>query len=1676
MVQAKVPPPRDEKNTPAENGGRTPSFAEPNWRKSSSRKPRRLRRLWFGLATLGLAATAVLLVWVSTWVRPPRSIDLVLLGADYGDNLFVPQNTYGWNVLEDLASLTDDPNLQTWGTRLVKLVHPPMELHSQSRWKQSLLAADNRTILIYVSACGASDEKGPYVLLSNAENADADYRLPLSEILDELAKQPSYRHKMLILDCTGMTAQWSLGVLQNDFARALQTLEPRIRAIPNLVVVNSSSPDQCSWTCSSWRQTVFGHYLLEGLKGGVPDTNDDARIDLWDLYEGVCDNTNAWVQANRAARQTPMILPSGTGGYGRARNIDLVPASRHYEAPTFESPASGDVSDDVVDAWKTHERLAQAVPSPAVHAPFAWRRYQDLLIRYEELVVAGNQEDAATVRRRMLESRLEIQRKLVSGLASIQNSLGMYETLHCESQSAGGSTSESNANAQKALQSLWNAAPADRAKRWDKLRAAAGDSPSVEHLRMALHELVVQRVAETPAENLATGSALIQLLADPLHPRPAESHFLVMLAADLPDTPWNDQKRELIRLALQVRQLAERTAWNYQGDAYAFSGRVLPHIQGLVEKADQSRRLGEDLLIADSGDYERAEKQLRQAQSLYQEAAKRGAAVAAALDTYERAMADLPYFAHWLANKRADYRDNRALHQKWLEEMEALLRDTHRLGQTLRVPSSKNETDSEVQNIVSQTDRVSKAFQKSEQELEENWLLMASADSPQAWCDMRDALRVPQHDSALRIKLLKRMRQTELRLASEPLAERSRPSHVTAQQQTDRAKWAAAAQGRMALAVLGADTYEILQGKQQLSFAQLEHCLNVFRVEQRWWQTLAGAGAVVGTAWSALPGATDARSQAAVKAAPSQTLQSLGEAELLSRLLPGCAELTSAREPAEEARRARFRELLQWQVQRTCDDHWYSETPDSEPYYQVAAGTYLSDAATVYPGWPADKALEKRVSAAGGLQFSVTEGVDVSSQRRIEVPVRLAAAQNADVPEGYPVVWFDVGASLQLLQPGPQRTACLWKASEKLNPLICDLTSKALEQSEQVLPSTPTVADTELTLHGRFRGQQITTRVPIRLHLTADVMRAYYGPSETASVAMRADETLHRKYGDGNGAVAIVLDCTGSMGPPEGSPFSATTKYAEATAALGRVLASLPRGTTVSVWVFGQAVGTEKTVAEPEKTILQVLTPTSWNPDDSGQLQALMAKIQYPALEPWNESPIVRAILAAKNDVDKADGFKTIVVLTDGIDNRVAADKEINPGGKDVPTLLKDAFRKSGVELNIVGFRMSPKEEPEGWKQFKVVESFFPPGMFCTVSESASLAEALDAALRQRLRYWIENTNHQNLKGVPVRGLEVGRTGENNQWYPAALKPGNYFLQINADQRIDKPIALNRGDRLLVRVAKTDAGLQLERVVYGRSDFSWKPAAQSDAWRATLLQNQRIGNDRLQMLVGLEPNGDGSGKVISETRPAQAWIEVEPIKAEGDFLLRWNTTWGYPVAAWRLNVPRWPCSDQKEPAGSQVKMWWSSDDGSAPDVILQRPTDFAELGDLAGKEVVIRGQKILIESLSVEDHAVQTGPGKRETRTCLVVRLRGPANQTVWAKPGGTDTTGEEHRFYGDIGHYVGLFWPVTQDAVDAALRHLELLSLETFKRSAEEHGNTIELNKLPAPDPNDVGPQPASS
>ena len=331
--------------------------ARPAWQREAAAPveatPRWNRKTKIGVGVFGFLAFNALLIWVIYWLWPPKPSCLVLLGAGYEDNLSVPHNVYGANGLDGLAELArgGSGNVLNMGG-LLHLKHDPRELKAGDEWDRGLDDFKERTILIYLAMHGGADADGPYLLRQDSEYKEPS-KLRLSAVLDVLrAKVPPEKKKVLILDATQVPADWSLGMLQNGFARGLHDLSKDIEAIPNLVVLSASEPDERSWGSEELRKTVFTHFVIEGLKGAA-DEDHNGRVDAKELHEYVKRNVSRWARANRAARQTPVLL----GGVDRARDIEIVVVKDEYQAPNyaeippFEAPRSWAKAGNARRSW-----------------------------------------------------------------------------------------------------------------------------------------------------------------------------------------------------------------------------------------------------------------------------------------------------------------------------------------------------------------------------------------------------------------------------------------------------------------------------------------------------------------------------------------------------------------------------------------------------------------------------------------------------------------------------------------------------------------------------------------------------------------------------------------------------------------------------------------------------------------------------------------------------------------------------------------------------------------------------------------------------------------------------------------------------------------------------------------------------------------------------------------------------------------------------------------------------------------------------------------------------------------------------------------------------------------------------------------------------------------------------
>ena len=339
-------------------------------------------------------------------------------------------------------------------------------------------------------------------------------------------------------------------------------------------------------------------------------------------------------------------------------------------------------------------------------------------------------------------------------------------------------------------------------------------------------------------------------------------------------------------------------------------------------------------------------------------------------------------------------------------------------------------------------------------------------------------------------------------------------------------------------------------------------------------------------------------------------------------------------------------------------------------------------------------------------------------------------------------------------------------------------------------------------MRGFFHGQLFETQTIAELYPRAEVVRTERKSAPRGTLAVRADEDVFRQFGDTDGTVVIVFDCSGSMSEPRDA-FGKDTfqKYKDATNALRQVLRRISRGTRVSLWIFSADQDTRKTPfpsdgPEVEESIVRLCAPQPWDPDGPN-VEELMRKVETRT--PWTHTPLVRAMLRAKIDFNEARGFQTLLVLTDGADDRFVKKDLENRTKKSIPASLKEAFGASGIQISIVCFKAKDEEEKEARKQFSVIETFPSPGMFNTVNDVDKLTTTLVNALKRRLHYQVETAKSERIAGEAGRDLFVSRSSVEDNWF-RALDSGGYNVVIQANKRTEKSFTLDSGDRLLLKL------------------------------------------------------------------------------------------------------------------------------------------------------------------------------------------------------------------------------------------------------------------------------------
>jgi hypothetical protein len=1641
---------RDGANKPAasnkDQGKRAwQKIEQPKTSKVSSGTSRGIK---LGIAGGALAVLIGLLVWIVFWLRTPKPACLVLIGAGYETNLALPHNAAGWKGLEALNELAPRASgisswMEWWSPQNFRLQFGPQTVEAGTSWDdniwpKALSGFEEKSILIFLALHGAADDRGAYLW---ADDPHGQKRMYVRDILAKL-KSPNLEGKrvVLVLDATQVVSHWPSGVLHNDFARQLNEMEKEIKQVPNLIVLSASDADQRSWVSEEWQKTIYAHYVIEGLKGAADDFGDkNRRVTAWELHQFVKDRVEAWADTNRDAVQTPVMI----GDEAIAKNTELALVSEDYAPPQFtdalglDAKALAETLTEAQSAWNEWESLNRMSPHPMVYSPHLWRQYQSTVIRYEQVLRLGvdarkkeNLKGSLT----KLADRIRQSGTLLPTAASLGNALPMPAVF-------GVAPPWTEQELQTYFQEIQQAE--DLPKRdaaWTKLIDWYNTlGPGIDRQRKQLLQLQLSKLALQPlakkekvsAGDLEKASELLKWIKSrQTNIRSAETHFLNMLFYKEIAPPEMAPATHL-HLALKVRLLAEETALVLPAgkkSAHPYSEVVWKwnKIKTTIEKADDKRRLGEDLLFGYTKDkqdlWDSAQEHLAGAAKLYQEALDDAKIVRDALDIRDRAQAALPYLAAWVAGQWLHgANDGRKQAVKdWLQRVEDMGKSVDALSVHIQDQefewgggSLKNSADK--LNIA--LDDMTKIFVKECNELR-------NVQQQGHWHNIQSVLEVPLLENLdIRKDLLEKSRDISGKLHIET-TKKTKSQTADPNQLAELNREQARHEGLMALAVAGkpwlsAGSQDVDELRNRITSASRES----------WRPILISVGADLAEHWQKRLTTIQHGADSNLKEIDlNKAAKNLQQAEHFCRWVEaGAVPHISGDpfDPVQGARRLRVHDLLHWQAERTWKDHWHTDT-FGKPYYKEAADNYLQDAMTLAKAREETPELNnKRMKTAEELSKriivsgieAVVDGEPVQymiGEKNWDVQWKFQVGD--DVPPGIPMVWlnldgpFEEGDTPKYVDRKPLSTLSLqgsWPPRAKSYLLV----SNAFD--EEKLPLVPEELPGTALLQGVYRGQKIESKVDLKVHTGPEILASRFTPPPQAKFAVYMDPDVPF------GSLAIVIDASGSMNELVGG----VPKITHVREAFRKVIETIPTGTYVSVSAFS---GDGR-----KMDFIPLWEPQRWTQDEEARAK-LMYRIGPNFLKIAGASPIAEAMVEAKTKGFPAafqnKGPKVMLVLSDGQDNQL--DGTLYPTGTPpdrIKSKLQDPFSKSDIALHVVCFAPSGNEKTKAEQQFDFIKDFsYPgiPGKFQVYDrDPADLWKTLEEILRPRVKLY-----DANFRLVP--GLEEGRVarpfGSKIEWEPPILlnPPTGQTFRAVIQNVPEQSVYMRPGDLLLLKVIKdATKGLALERANFATLMEKTKiektaQISPDQKWMTAVLQNHYEHlKAELTQLVTVENVSAARADQLQHHYPGFVWIEVTDENKKTPGGSRWYQDYEYPVPAFRF-----PAGKLNPNIYPKTTLWFLD-----PDRIATFAESVSRENLKEGKTIPVVDTSITIERVELQQRFVSVGPGLRKKVDCLLVQMTYQPGQPVWLQPVG-DIAGEEHRFYPKANRYTALFWGGTPD------------------------------------------------
>lgn len=1479
------------------------------WTLYARERWRRIRIALFFSGALGLLA---LLLYYLLFA-PARTPMLAVAITDYDWPL--PPNAW---ATEDLASFRDlDRQVlhvvdasNSWETpqRGLRALEQQLELLRP----QAIRAG---ALIVYLSMHGAVDEAGePCLIPATASPLASETWLPLRSVLDRIAQQklPRSTHVLVVLDCNRQLANWNLGILHNTFADSLSHLIGELK-MPNLVLLNSTSPGQRGHAAAELQTSVFAHYLHLALAGAADQSrfggNRNGRVSIRELTHYLQTHVDRWSLHFCGDHQRPLLVPVRTrnfeiswslGGRALRRLLDRV-AQQPLEAKMSIPWAQRE------PLWTARDRLRDL--SPERFDPLAWRDLEHRMLWLEQLARSGSAYEA-----RAVEVEAELKQRL-DEIGQRAEAARLQRSLIASSN---------------VLRRGWFELPQQVALADLALAELCGTlTPQVlQQIRTQWQSLADSPSAVALQEAVAGFEALDVVLA--------ETQFVRFLQRYRVLEAWPQSSEVGAALALRARVNAAVVP--AARDVLPGDERVHYWARAVLNAADERRRASEDALWA--GAAAEGAGAMSPAQAVAETGAMLFAAgiegVTGALDFRDRATARLPYLAQWLCRPQPQI--------KLREDADSLVRQAllpliENL-QGLDAGLERDEGDLSVAaSVVPWADAALQAtaaqrFALLEKQLDESLgkLYDSRPDDVHALREIEYLLALPLLDANQRRSLLDKRAVVFGERVSEfdPLAA-SGPTLPAdaAHQELIRVDvhWTKHPATALLERVPSGPPPDLMKAAREETERQSHErqCRNLARLEADVRRRLRGLSndailygrpAEAGTEEAPL---TRSRREAALRWADCC------RAESLLRSAAALAFDPPVDDPIRTLRRFDLQQLLIWQAYRALEDFTGSGGSSSAPLFATAATNYLRLAESlITPNAQVSAQIQNLEAVLAARRGAAEQGLAVAATDLLLVePSAIARTELVVQREGNTAATaFPAGSAVTYLADSQgrfQETASLFEPRTLEQP----------QRWEHLLPGAELASrGPSLEAMALFRGHEFTAPLLLRAAggYRYDVSLGGYGPPRVSLFGARRRRA----------SVVFVLDCSHSMDAamaieaPGTTTTTDTTRLDVAKNALRRLLDQLSdRGDSrVGVWFFGHRVGwsTQEANKLLRQTRYAAEIPSTLQPFADveqilplGRFDSVIAGRVADRLEsvrPWGESPLYLALTECLQEFsgEGAAGEQSIVVITDGVNN------QFNPAVEYLRTRgdVVDAAEGKNVRIHIIGFGVAPDEQAEARREFETITNAT-GGEYFSATNAAALVQSLESLLQPNV------FTVQDARGQTEATAQVGSTVSLDR---IANPPQPYYLTF---ETIEAELPLSNGDAAALSISPDGARLVVAPLAPpGTKSGRLVSGAAGTPVGASLFAHRPIRDPRGVNFTFSWQREDQAFLA----RPAEVWFEIRPHSGEANESLKYvyyDPSFLADKTGPQLGIvaENWPASARL----AEVRMWCKPTPTS-PDFVL----------------------------------------------------------------------------------------------------------------------------------------------